>query len=332
MNDWYLNDSFNLFRNFLVNLNNFGNDFFYFYDSINRHYFLDNNFHCKRSINSVSNWNNFFHNLRYFYNSFLSLNYHDRSFNNSVNNNVFNLYMILNLFSCDNINFFNDFLYNFLDLNDFCYSHNFLDNLFHINRDLHNFLNYFFHSYNLLLINNHLFNFSLNMINNFSNCNWSIYFNYLLNYSINSVHFRDFSDYFNDSVLHNRDLYCFLDDFLNLHYFFLASVHNNWYFDGYRDSLLDFNYFLDLDYLLNNFLYCNDLRNFHNSIYDFFYYLFNLNYLWYYSKHFKNIVNVDHIHNFLINHSNNSLINFKSDSSSFSKFFKLFQECFDQYS
>ena len=188
--------------------------------------------------------------------------------------------MILNLFSCDNINFFNDFLYNFLDLNDFCYSHNFLDNLFHINRDLHNFLNYFFHSYNLLLINNHLFNFSLNMINNFSNCNWSIYFNYLLNYSINSVHFRDFSDYFNDSVLHNRDLYCFLDDFLNLHYFFLASVHNNWYFDGYRDSLLDFNYFLDLDYLLNNFLYCNDLRNFHNSIYDFFYYLFNLNYLW----------------------------------------------------
>ena len=55
MNDWYLNDSFNLFRNFLVNLNNFGNDFFYFYDSINRHYFLDNNFHCKRSINSVSN-------------------------------------------------------------------------------------------------------------------------------------------------------------------------------------------------------------------------------------------------------------------------------------
>lgn len=240
--------------------------------------------------------------------------------------------MVLNLFSCDNINFFNDFLYNFLDLNDFWYSHNFLDNLFHINRDLHNFLNYFFHRYNLLLIDNHLFNLSLNMINNFSNCNWSIYLNYLFNYSINSVHFRDFSDNFNNSVLHSRDLYCFLDNFLNLHYFFLASIHNNWYFYGYWDSLLDFNYFLDLNNLLNNLLYWDDLRNFYDSIHNFFYYLFNLNYFWYYSKNFKNIVNVDYAHNLLVNHSYNSLINFKSDSSSFSKLLKFFQECFDQYS
>lgn len=54
MNDGNFNYSFDLFRNFLIDLNNFSDNFFNFFDSVNRYYFLDDNFNCKWSIDGVS--------------------------------------------------------------------------------------------------------------------------------------------------------------------------------------------------------------------------------------------------------------------------------------
>lgn len=55
MNNWYLNNSLDLFRNFLVYFYNFGNNFFNLFDSVYRYNLFDHNFHCEWSINSVGN-------------------------------------------------------------------------------------------------------------------------------------------------------------------------------------------------------------------------------------------------------------------------------------
>lgn len=55
MNNRNFNYPLNLFRNFLIDLNNFSYNFFNLFDSINRHYFLHYNLYCKWPINCVSN-------------------------------------------------------------------------------------------------------------------------------------------------------------------------------------------------------------------------------------------------------------------------------------
>jgi len=215
MNNGNFNYSFDLFRNFLIDLNNFSDNFFNLFDSVNRHYFLDNNFNCKWSIDGVSYCHNFFNNLRYFNDSFFSLDDNNRFFDDSINYYVSNFNVILDLFSSDHFDLLYNLFNNFLNLNDFWHSHYFLDNLFDVDWDFHDFLNNLFDWNDFLLVDNYFFNFNFNMINNFSDHYWLFNFNDFLNNSVNSMHFGDLSNNFNDSVLDSWNLNCFFDNFLN---------------------------------------------------------------------------------------------------------------------
>lgn len=81
-----------------------------------------------------------------------------------------------------------------------------------------------------------------------------------------------------------------------------------------------FNYFFNRNNLWN-------LNDFFNNLFDNF---FDFNNFWDYSKDFKDIINTYDSHNLLINHSDNSFIDFKSNSSSNSNLFKFFKKSFDK--
>lgn len=147
--------------------------------------------------------------------SFLSLNNHNWFLNNSVNNYVSDLNVVINLFGSDDLNFFDNFLYYLLDLHDLRYSNYLLDNLFNINWHLYYFFDYLLDSDNFFLIDHYFSNLSLDMVNDFSDSDWFFNFNYFLDNSVDSVHFRNFSNDFDYPVLDSGDFYCFLDDFLN---------------------------------------------------------------------------------------------------------------------
>ena len=140
MNDWNLNNFFNLFNNlFDLNYWNLFDNFYCFYLFLNDN-FLNNNLYLSKFSYNISDFNNFLDDLWYFYDSFDGLNDWNRFLNYSFNNFMSHLNVILNL-SCgsildlwDNLFFNFDNLYNLWNVNDFFnnFFHNYwyLDNLF----------------------------------------------------------------------------------------------------------------------------------------------------------------------------------------------------------
>ncbi len=161
MNDWFLN-YFSNFYNFLLNHWNLNNSLYFlnylsclndwsiskylfFYDSILINKFLSNNLNFIWLSNNCICLNNFLYNLRNFYNFLNCLNNWNWLLDNSLNYLIFNLNMILylfsNLWSID----WNCYLYFLLYLNNLWNLNNFLDNFLMINWNLFNYL------YNFLL-------------------------------------------------------------------------------------------------------------------------------------------------------------------------------------
>ena len=128
--------------------------------------------------------------------------------------------------------------------------------------------------------------------------------------------FGNLSDDFNDSF---NDVWHFNHSFHNLfdsHNFF--DLIGNDHRDFKRDiddpfNLLNLFYFNNLfDYLLNG----NNGRNFNDSVYDLLDDLFNLNDLRDNSEYLKDIVNIYYSHNLLIDHTDDTLVNFQNCATS----------------
>ena len=310
MNNWHFNNPFYLVRDLFVNFDNFSNYFFYFLDSVYWNYLFHNNLYRVRSINCVCDGNYLLYDLGNFNNPLFSLNNHNWLFNNSIHDDVSNFNMVFNLFSCNHVDFLYYLLNNFLNFHNLWNSYNLLDDFLYVNWNLDYFLDYFFNWYYLLLVDNNLFYLSFYMVDHLPHHYRLLNFNYFFNNSINSMHFGHFSNHFDNSILDSRYFDCFLNNFFNSYHLLLASINDNWNFDWYWNSLFNLDDFLDFNYFLNNFFNNHDLRNFHDFFNDFLHDFFNFNNFGNNSKHFEDVINIYNVHDFLIDHSNNSLVYF----------------------
>lgn len=187
MNYRYLHYPFNFFRYLLDNLHNFSDYLFNFFDFINNNNLFNDNLNFFKNFNSVGYRHYLLKDLRNLDNSFLSLDYHNRFLNDSVDNLMSDLNVIFYLFGSHNLNFLHNFLNNLLHFNNFRYFDNLFNDLFHINRYLYYLFDDFLNSYDFFLENLDLPDFNLNMIDNFTDCNRSINLHYPLNYLLDGL-------------------------------------------------------------------------------------------------------------------------------------------------
>lgn len=329
MNNWNLDNSFNFFWNLSYHLDNSVDNLLYFSDDVSCNNLFDNDLNFIRFFNDIGHLNNFFNNLRNFNDSLLSLDDDNWLLNNSIDNDVPNFDMVLNLFSSHNLHLFDNFLNNLFYLDDFGDS----DNLFN---DLLNNDWYFNYLFNNLLDRNDLFfeglnfsDFSGDVIDDFSNWNSFFHLNDFLNEFFNKLYLWNLSDDFDNLFHHSWYFNSFLNDSFNLDDLLLGSWDDDGDFNRHWNILFNFSNLLNFNDLLNNFLDWHNLRNLHNSVHNLLNDLFDLNDFGDNSKDLKNIIDIDNSHNFLVDHSNNSLINLKSNASSSFDLFKFFKEGFE---
>lgn len=293
----------NYFNDFVLN-NNFLNDSLYFFD------LLDYSFYSY----------NFLNNLRHLHYSFNSLNDRHRPLYNSVNNFISDLDVIVYLLGghylyLRDYSFYDLFhLNNFGDLN---YSfNNFLYNNWYFSDNLNDSLGW----HNFFNDNLYLLDSSLDVVYN------SLYFYNLLNFNwplfkpVNNLYLWYLSDDLDYSIVDLRDLDNFLYYSLNWHDLFNNVRNNCWNFQRYIDYFLDLSDLFDFYYFFNNLFDYDNLRHFDDSINNFLNYFLNFNDLRHDSKDFKNVINIDNSHDLLVNHTDNSLVNFQHSSSSSFKF------------
>lgn len=227
------------------------------------------------------------------------------NFGNSLNViNNFSSILNFDLFHQNIISFINCYQLRNVDdsfdyfLNEYFDWHCFFDYLFNCN----NFLSDYF---NLSVFNNW-------DMDNLLNDSWLFYFNYFLSNDLlcnkfwnldNSVY-----DFLNNSWHFNNSL-CFSFDNDDL------VVMDINIFDDFNWNM---NYFFNFNYLslfndfFHYFLNRYDLWNFNNSVNYFLHYFFNFDDLGDDSENFKNIININDIHNLSVNHTNDSFIDVKN--------------------
>lgn len=91
------------------------------------------------------------------------------------------------------------------------------------------------------------------------------------------------------------------------------------------NDLFDFLNSGNFDNFLNNLFNCNNLWNFNNLFDNFFNNFLNFNDFRNDSEYLKNIINTDNSHDLLVDHCDDSFIDFKCNSSSEFDFFKFFK-------
>ena len=101
-----------------------------------------------------------------------------------------------------------------------------------------------------------------------------------------------------------------------MNYLILDCVDYNRHFNRHRNLFLNLSDFLNLNNFFNNFFNSHDLRYFHDTIDNLLDDLLNLDHFRDNPKDFQNVINIDNSHNFLVNHTDDSLIDFKCNSSS----------------
>ncbi len=297
-----------------VLVDNLLSDDFYSYDFWNFDLNLDNFLDC------LWNFNNLLNDLDY-WNWLLNLYF----------NNLRNwLNMIHNLSSISVLHWLHNSLYNLLNFNDLRHLNdlfnNLLDNVWNFDNLLHNsfYLNdLFLNDLNLSnfwngVVNNLFNNHRLFNLYNLLNVNWNLNDFWNLNNSFhNLLHYSwNFNDSFNN-LLNFNDLF---SEFVNVLNYLHWNMHNFLYFLN-----LD-----DFDDLFNNFFNWNDLRNFNHSLYNLLYNFLNFNDFRNNSEDFKNIIDIDDSHDFLVDHSYDSLIHLENNSGSNSDFLKLFKKSLDE--
>lgn len=168
------------------------------------------------------------------------------------------------------------------------------------------------------------------MVHNSFHLNNFFYLYDFFDYSFNLDNFWNLSYYLNDSF---NDLRDFNDSFHNLLNWnnLLDNVCNDWRNLKWDINVsLDLSNFLDLDDLLDDLLNHSDCWNLNDSVDDFLDNLLNFNYLRNNSKYFQNVINIYDSHNFLINHSDNTLVNLKDNACSSLNFLELLKKRFNQ--
>ena len=105
---------------------------------------------------------------------------------------------------------------------------------------------------------------------------------------------------------------------------------NNWHFEWDIDDSFDFFDPFYFNNFFGDFLHCDNLRYFNNSVNNFLYNFFNFNDLWNNSEDLEDVINFNNTHDFLSDHSNNSFIHLKNNTSFEFDFFEFFKKGLDQ--
>ena len=284
MNDWFLDDSFNLFYSF------FDNNLWY--DSFNNLWYLNNFLYYSWNNNNLFNNLFNFYNFRYLYQFFNNLfNWYFNFFNsinmsNNLNNFLFNIFygfwylnvVVDDFFNFNDLGFTNDEritkIYLFDDGLLWSLNDGFLD-------DLDDFDDLLYKNWNL----DYLFDLfhDLSGLDNRPVSDNLDLFNTILNDDLFSYYWY-FIRLFNNSISLN-------DSFNNLWYFydFLYSLNNwDWFFNNSIDNLIsDLDEVLDLfsdsvfnlrNDLFNNLFYFDNLWNLNDLLDDLLNYNWNLDY------------------------------------------------------
>ncbi len=164
------------------------------------------------------------------------------------------------------------------------------------------------------------------MVDYFSYWDSSFDFYYLLNEFLNNLYFWDFLNDLNNPLDNSGNFNSLFNDPFNLHNFFLGSWHDDGHFNGDWNFLFYFSNLLNFYNLLNNLFDWHDLRDLYDSVDNLFNDFLHFNNLVSNSEDFKNIVDIHNSHNFLIDHSNNSFIDFKGQASFSFNLLKFFKE------
>ena len=312
VDDWHLDDPFNLFGDFSYDLNwNFHLDHNLF-NSLLNHNLLNHPFHLLDHLHYPLHRHNFLYDLRDLYDSFYCLNYGDGLFDNSVNYFIPHFDVIVNLLGYyylllrdDNLNKPFNF-HNFGNLNHSFYNlfNNHWDLLDNLNDpfSLHNFLNNYFH----------LLHLSFYMIDNFLHLNYSFNFYWPLFNPLHNLNFRHLSNNFYNPLHNLRNVNDFFNGSFDRHHFLHNIRNDRGDFKRNIDNFLNFPYFLHLYDFFYYLLNCNYLWHLHNSVHNFLYDFLDFDNLRNDSENFQDIIDIYDSHDFLIYHSNNSLINFKN--------------------
>ena len=312
MDDWYLNNFFNLFNYFSDNFNRDLHLFDNFLNSILDDDFFNNSFDFLDLLNYSLNCHYLLNNLGNLNHSFNSLDDWDWPFNDSINNLISYFDMIIYLLGSNNFLLGYDFFYNFLDFDNLGNLYNSVNYFFHNHRDLSNNLNHSFCWDDFLNKNFHLLDSSLNMIHNSFDFNNSFNLDWPLFYSFNYLYLRNFPNYLHNPLNDLRNFHNLFHYSFNWNHFFHDVRNNCGNFQRHIDDLLYLSNSFDFNNFLDNFFNWDNLRNFYDSIYDFLNNLFHFHNLRNNSKHLENVVNIDNAHNFLVNHSNDAFIDFEN--------------------
>lgn len=249
--------------------------------------------------------------LRHFFYPLFDLDYWNYFLNYTVNYLVLHFNVIFNLPCTTVFNNRHYFLYYLLYLYYLRYLNNSLYYFFNKDRHFNDLLNDLF-DWNYLLNNDfNLLILNLYMVDNSFNLH---FFLHLDNFLFDDLHFHNFGhlslnlyELLNDGWHLNNSLYFALIRDKLLHF----SLDNKRCFYGHMYNLLYFPDLLHLHYLLDQFLYCYDFRNFNYSINYFLNNLLHLHYFRANPEYFENIIHVDGIHNLSFYHTNHTLVHLK---------------------
>ena len=356
--DFFVHKSFNdldnwLFDDFLLDFNNFLNNGYlnYFlddlfdspilhdrlfnnsfdiFDPVSVYNFLNNNLDLNRFFNNVMNLDNLLYDSGNLDDFLDDLDDRYNFFDDSINRFISDFNVVSNVWSRHIFDSFDYLLYYFFNFDYFWNLDsdfdNFLNNLIDRNGffdDLfcgHNFLSDKFDVPILSHWNNDFFlDFSVPF-----DFNWN--FNSLFNFN----NFRYFTNNFDDFFYNFRYFNDSLFDPWNFNELFNHKSFESWNLNGNIDGILndfvlfDFDWSLDSSFDFNN---SGDFNDFFNNFFDDFFYFNDFGGD---SVYFKDIIDINNVHNFLSNHSNDSLIYLRDDAASKFHFFHFFEKGLDQ--
>lgn len=197
-----------------------------------------------------------------------------------------------NYFDLDNLRDLDDALYNFL-YNDW-YFHDFFHNAF--DRD-----SLFDNTFDFLVFRDHVMDWHLHF-NNFSVDHYSI---------DNFFYFNDLGDFhlsLDNLFLEGRHFNNLFSDGWHFHQLFHNVIDNLDDFNRHMDNFFHLDILRHFDNFFHVFLYGNDLRHFHNALHCLFYDAVHFHYLGVDSENLKDIIHIDNVEDFLVDHSDYALI------------------------
>ena len=358
--DFFVDKSFNnldnwLFDDFLLDFNNFLNNrhlnyfldnlfnrpilhdrfFNYSFDIFNPisvYNFLNNNLNLNGFFNNVMNLDNLLYDSRDFDNFLDHLDNGYDFFDDSIHRFISDFNVVSDVWSRHIFNSFNNLLYDFFNFDYFRNFHSdfdyFLNNLINRNGLFDDFFcgdNFLSHQFDVPILNH----WNNDLLLNFSvpfDFNWNL--NSLFNFN-NFRYFTNNFDYFLDNFRHFDD--SFLDSW-NFNQLFYHKSFKSWNLNRNIDSVLDDFVLFDFNWSFDSSFDFNDSWDFNDFFDNFFDNFLYFNDFRGDSINFKDIININDVHNFLSDHSDDSLVNLRNDAASKFHFFHFLEKGLNQNS